>query len=106
MTFFPKTADEISKVIKFAKRKGKRIRAAGMKHSWTELFSDNEEYLMYLLPLEVTDHLSFARIGLQGVEAELEKWASELTGIELDDSFGEAGILDDEGAHAAVKVGE
>ena len=51
-----------------------------MKHSWTDLFSNDGEYLMCLLPLEVTDHLTFARIGVDGAVAELENWGSEFTG--------------------------
>ncbi len=35
---------------------------------WSEMFSDDGEYLMYLLPLEVTDHLSFARFDCQGAD--------------------------------------
>ena len=83
ITFFPRTVDEISRIIKHAKEEGRRVRAAGMKHSWTDLFSDDGEYLMYLLPLEVTDHLTFGRMGLDGVEAELGKWGSELNNIEV-----------------------
>ena len=96
-SFFPRTVDEISKIIKYAKEHGKRVRAAGMKHSWTDLFSDNDEFLIYLLPLEVTDHLTFGRIGIAGVEAELEKWGSDLTKIEFIEEIDET--------HAAVKVG-
>ena len=40
LTFFPKTIDEIKKLILFAKNNKKRIRCAGMKHSWSEVFSD------------------------------------------------------------------
>ena len=75
--------EEISRIIRHAKEEGRRVRAAGMKHSWTDLFSNDGEYLMYLLPLEVTDHLTFGRIGLAGAEAELLKWGSELDCIEV-----------------------
>ena len=79
MTFFPKTIEEISKVIHLAKILGKRVRAAGMKHSWTDLFSNDGEYLICLLPLEVTDHLTFARVGVKGAEEELKNWGSDFT---------------------------
>ena len=81
LTFFSKTVDEISKVILYAKRNGKRIRAAGMKHSWTDVFSNDGEYLLCLLPLEVTDHLTFGRIGVKGAEDELKKWGSDFTSM-------------------------
>ena len=79
MTFFPKTIEEISKVIHLAKILGKRVRAAGMKHSWTDLFSNDGEYLICLLPLEVTDHLTFSRVGVKGAEEELKNWGSDFT---------------------------
>ena len=40
LTFFPKTVDEIKQVVLYAKKTNKRIRCAGMKHSWSEMFSD------------------------------------------------------------------
>ena len=85
-TFFPRTIDEISRIIKHAKEEGKRVRAAGMKHSWTDLFSNDDEYLMYLLPLEVTDHLSHGRCGSSystEIVQKLKEWGSELNTIEV-----------------------
>ena len=69
--------------IKHAKQQGRRLRAAGMKHSWSDVFSNDGEYLMYLLPLEVTDQTTFGRIGIHGVEAEIDNWGSELVNIEV-----------------------
>ena len=83
VTFFPRTVQDISNIVQHAKLKGKRLRAAGMKHSWSDVFSNNGEYLMHLLPLEVTDHLTFGRFGIDGVIDELEKWNSELDKIEV-----------------------
>ena len=40
LTFFPKTVEEIKQVVLFAKKNKKRIRCAGMKHSWSEMYSD------------------------------------------------------------------
>ena len=37
-TFFPKTLKEIQDLVKYAKKEGKRLRAAGMRHSWPSLF--------------------------------------------------------------------
>ena len=54
-----------------------------MKHSWSDLFSSDGEILVYLLPLAVTDTISFARTGLQGMEEALKEWGSEMSGIEV-----------------------
>ena len=84
-----------------------------MKHSWSEMFSNTGEILMYLLPLSVTDTISFARTGLGGMEEELQKWGSELSGIgvnilimrsvDYDEDCQVVEELDD--GHAAVRVG-
>ena len=83
VTFFPKTIDQISRIIRHARNEGKRVRAAGMKHSWTDLFSNDGEYLVYLLPLEVTDHLTFARMNKKEAAAGLDDWGSEMNSIEV-----------------------
>ena len=82
-TFFPRTVEDISRIIKYAKEEGKRVRVAGMKHSWTDLFSDDGEFLISLLPLEVTDHLTFGRIGMGGLKKELQDWKSNLNKIQV-----------------------
>ena len=51
-----------------------------LKYQHKNIRSNDGEYLMCLLPLEVTDHLTFARVGVEGAVAELEKWGSEFTG--------------------------
>ena len=43
LTFFPRTVEEIKQVVLFAKKNKKRLRCAGMKHSWSEMFSDTGE---------------------------------------------------------------
>merc|ERR1719167_1982031 len=98
LTFFPKTVKEIQDLVKYAGHQGRRIRAAGMKHSWSEVFSDSGELLLYLLPLAVTDTITFARAGVDGMEEAINDWASELNFIEFVEEL-------DEGQHAAVRVG-
>ena len=83
VTFFPRTVDDISRIIKHAKEDGKRVRVAGMRHTWSDFYSDDGEYLVCLLPLEGTDHLTFGRIGMDGITAELDNWGSELNKIEV-----------------------
>ena len=41
------------------------------------------EILVYLLPLSVTDTISFARFGIGGLEEEIENWGSELNTIKV-----------------------
>ncbi|XP_023333091.1 uncharacterized protein LOC111704928 [Eurytemora carolleeae] len=97
LTFFPKTVEEIKSVIRYGRAEGRRVRCAGMKHSWSHMFSDDGEILVYLLPLSVTDTISFSRNGIHSMEKILKEWNSELSGIELVEE------LEDD--HAAVRVG-
>ena len=87
VTFFPKTIDQVCRIIRHARKEGKRIRAAGMKHSWTDLFSNDGEYLLYLLPLEVTDHLTFSRMSTKKAAEGLDHWGSEMNTIEVSSYF-------------------
>lgn len=98
LTFFPKTVEEIKLVVNFAKENKKRLRCAGMKHSWSEMYSDTGELLIFLLPMSVTDTISFARTGLDGLEETLADWGSELSYIEVVEEL-------EGGKHAKVKVG-
>ena len=120
MTFFPKNVEEIRKVILFAKSLKKRLRCAGMKHSWTDVFSDTGEILIFLLPLSVTDTISFARVGNGGMEQEIKDWGSTLNFIDVNCMFQmihyggnsndnkrniQVVNIYEDGKHAEVKVG-
>jgi len=98
LTLFPKTVAEVQRVVSWAREAGRRVRCAGMKHSWSDVFSNTGEVLVMLLPLQVTDTISFARVGLGGLEAELANWGSSLSRIEL--------VRESEGGkQALVRVG-
>lgn len=96
-TFFPKTLKEIQGLVKYAKKEGKRLRAAGMRHSWPSLFSNTNELLLCLLPLAVTDSISYARCGDHSIDQQIKDWGSEFSFIEVVKDLGDG--------HAAVKVG-
>ena len=61
-----RTVKEVAEVIKWTGKERRRVRVSGMRHSWTEVFSENDEVLVCLLPIEVTDHLTYARFGKDG----------------------------------------
>jgi len=95
-TFFPKTLKEVQDLVKYAKNKGKRLRVAGMRHSWSSLFSDTNELLLCLLPLAVTDTISYARSGDLSIIQQIQNWGSEFSSIE---------VIEDLGDIAHIKVG-
>jgi len=96
-TFFPKTLKEIQDLVKYAKKEGKRLRAAGMRHSWPSLFSNDKELLLCLLPLAVTDFISYARNGDLSIDQQIKDWGSEFSHIE--------DPVERSDGHAAVRVG-
>ena len=53
LTLFPKTVAEVQRVVSWAREAGRRVRCAGMKHSWSDVFSNTGEVLVMLLPLQV-----------------------------------------------------
>jgi len=96
-TFFPKTLKEVQELVKYARKEGKRLRAAGMRHSWPSLFSNDKELLLCLLPLAVTDSISYARSGDLSIAQQIKDWGSEFSFIKVTEDLGDG--------HAAVRVG-
>jgi len=106
-TFFPRTVEGIQNIIRLAKSEGARVRASGIKHTTTPFIWGVEnarqnlpghslEYVIAMVPQEVSDQLAYAR-GTEGWESDYE----ELVFVE--------GPLSEwrEGAkrHASVRVG-
>ena len=73
------------------KSKSSSIHHSKMKFlSIVKLFGKNYflgEILVYLLPLSVTDTISFSRNGVHSMEKILKEWNSELSGIEVQWTF-------------------
>ena len=45
------------------------------------------EILVFLLPLTVTDTITFARVGLGGLEKEINDWGSTLSYIKVSEPY-------------------
>lgn len=52
LTFVPTTVLGVQNLVKLAKENGKRIRAAGYRHTWTDLYSEDGEYFISMLDLK------------------------------------------------------
>lgn len=55
--FYPTTKTGLQNAVKFATKHGKRVRCSAYKHSWSSVFSDDDEVLISLLPREVANTL-------------------------------------------------
>jgi len=47
--FYPRTIEGISNIVTWAKKIGKTVRVSAYKHSWSHLFSDNNQILISLI---------------------------------------------------------
>jgi FAD/FMN-containing dehydrogenase len=51
-TFVPSTVLGLQNLVKFTKQNGLRVRCSGYRHSWSPIFSSDNEILVSLLDLE------------------------------------------------------
>ena len=118
LTLYPKTRNDIQRAIMYAKDKGKKIKVAGTKHTWNDVFIDDSKamdesaqgnIILCLLPESVTNPVMLAELledeegkidydilYFDAVERELSEWGSDLQKIELVDATEE---------YALVKIG-
>ena len=53
----PRTKTGVCNVVRWASARGKAVRAAGYRHSWSDIFSADDQVLISLLPLYDVEHL-------------------------------------------------
>ncbi|CAE6497565.1 unnamed protein product [Rhizoctonia solani] len=87
-TFVARTETGLCNLVKWAERLGKKVRVAGYRHTWTDLYSETNEVLVMLLPLEYLVDLPAADPTLEYVQNVV---GSDLVGIEVPPS--PAGML-------------
>ncbi len=74
VTFVPRTKHGVREIVKWARANHKRVRAAGYRHSWSDVFSADGQVLISMLPPELVDTLPAAEPaidpenGLQGIK--------------------------------------
>jgi hypothetical protein len=76
LTCIPKTKTGVCNIVKWARRQQKTVRVAGYRHTWSDFYSNDEEVLISLLPLDVVQDLP-----AQGPAIDP---ANELQGISVD----------------------
>jgi len=83
-TFVPRTRAGVANIVKFAIAQGRRVRAAGYRHTWESLFSADGDYLISLLPLDVVEDLPASEPAIDP--------DNELQGIDFVSTVVEAGV--------------
>ena len=84
VTFVPRTKHGVQEIVKWARERGKRVRAAGYRHSWADVFSSDGEVLISILPVEQVETLPASHPPMDP--------DNELQGIELLGTIEENGV--------------
>ena len=84
VTFLPRTKHGVAEIVRWASANGKRVRAAGYRHSWSDVFSEDGQVLISMLPLDVVENLPASHPPIDP--------RNELEGIELDGTIVEDGV--------------
>mmetsp|Transcript_4446 Transcript_4446/g.6903 ORF Transcript_4446/g.6903 Transcript_4446/m.6903 type:complete len:713 (+) Transcript_4446:343-2481(+) len=66
LTFVPKTKGGICNLVKWAKSKNLRVRAAGFRHSWSDITVNSDSVLISLLPLDQVNTLPVFDLDMHG----------------------------------------
>jgi hypothetical protein len=57
VTFMPRTKHGVREIVRWARANNKTVRAAGYRHSWSDVFSADGEVLISMLPAGVVENL-------------------------------------------------
>jgi hypothetical protein len=74
VTFMPRTKHGVREIVRWARANNKTVRAAGYRHSWSDVFSADGEVLISMLPAGVVENLPASeppihpRNELQGIQ--------------------------------------
>ena len=84
VTFVPRTKHGVREIVKWARANHKTVRAAGYRHSWSDVFSADGQVLISMLPPELVDTLPAAEPAIDPED--------ELQGIKLVGRVREDGV--------------
>jgi hypothetical protein len=74
VTFVPRTKHGVREIVRWARANNKTVRAAGYRHSWSDVFSADGQVLISMLPPDVVENLPASeppidpRNELQGIQ--------------------------------------
>lgn len=83
-TFIPRTRAGVCNLVKWAETQGKRVRASGYRHSWSDIFSADGQVLVSTLPLGLVEDLPARHPAIDP--------ANELQGIQVVGTVREGGV--------------
>lgn len=73
VTFEPKSRTGVQNIIQWARRHGKRVRASGYRHTWSNMYADDDQVLISMIPVATsTNHLVLTHDDIEWNEDDLE----------------------------------
>jgi len=88
ITFVPRTKRGVCEIVRWASANGKKVRASGYRHSWSNVFSSDGQVLVSMLPPDVVENLPASEPAIDP--------QNELQGIEV------VGTIDEDGVTKAL----
>lgn len=62
ITFEPRTRTGVANIVKWCVANGKRVRCAGFRHTWSNLYSQNDQVLLSMIPAAKATAKSFSAV--------------------------------------------
>jgi len=62
VTFEPQTRTGVCNVVKWAVANGKRVRAAGYRHTWSSIYGEDNEVLLSMIPAKIATGKSYTPV--------------------------------------------
>jgi hypothetical protein len=84
VTFLPRTKHGVREIVRWARAHNKTVRAAGYRHSWSDVFSADGQVLISMLPFDVVEDLPASEPGVDPRD--------QLQGIRVVGTVNEGGV--------------
>jgi hypothetical protein len=84
VTFMPRTKHGVREIVRWARANNQTVRAAGYRHSWSDVFSTDGEVLISMLPPDVVENLPASEPPIDP--------RNELQGIQIVGTVDEGGV--------------
>lgn len=90
VTFEPQTRTGVCNVVKWAVANGKRVRAAGYRHTWSSIYGEDNEVLLSMIPAKIATSKSYTPVSKTKIQ---------------DDALAFITFLREEDGYAYVRIG-
>lgn len=94
VTFVPKTRKGVQSLVRWSIAHQKRVRCSGYRHTWTDLYSETDQVLVSMLPLDQATHIPVLK------SVPIKPYEDSLYGVTIKKTWDENGVK-----HCAARIG-